>query len=445
VEIEKLSDLDALVLRCRGAAARSYIAEAVGCYKAGSFRASIVATWTAVVYDFLDKLRELELAGDAKAKRLLEKFEGARQSSNWKASLEFERDLLETARTEFELISPVEATDLERLEADRNRCAHPSMSSSHEPYRATAELSRTHIKNAVIYFLEHPPVQGKAAFDRLATDIQSEYFPSETKQAVDVFRSGPLARARLPLVRGLLIALSKELLQKGWNDRDRARRFAALTAIVEMYRAEGEKVLGEILPDLMLRVPDEKYYRVIFYMANVKMSWDLAGEAARIKAREYIENGDEEGEKRFLHHSVRIPALRERAKERMAGAVLETFAKVLRVDPSPDYVDIALKRFELANGFREAERIFQVLILSLANVLKIPDLERIVAAFVSNRQITFAMGIPSLLHQLWTATNASATEAKPTWKKLYERLTEQAEEIPEGQALRTVLQQYYSF
>jgi hypothetical protein len=445
LENERLSDLDELILRCRGPAARAYIAEAVGCYKAGSFRASIVATWTAVVYDFLDKLRELELAGDTNAKRHLEKFEGARQSSNWKASLEFERNLLETARTEFELISPVEAADLERLEEDRNRCAHPSMSSSHDPYRATPELARTHIKNAVVYFLEHPPVQGKAAFDRLVADIQSEYFPRETKGALEVFRSGPLARARLPLVRNLVIVLSKELLLQGWTNSDRARRFAALTAILEMYMAEGERVLVETLPDLMLRVPDTTYYRVIFYMANVGMSWDLAGQAVRIKAREYIENGDEEDEKRFLHHCVRIPALTETAKRRMASASLDTFAKVLSVAPSPEHLDIALKRFELANGFRQAEKIFQVLILPVASALKTPDLDRIVAAYISNRQITFAMRIPSLLHQLWTATNPSPTEAKAIWKKLYEKLTEQAEEIPEGQALRETLQQYYNF
>jgi len=63
-----LIDLDELVLRCRDEHARSYIAEAVACYKAGAFRASIVATWIAVVLDILHKLRELELTGNGAAK-----------------------------------------------------------------------------------------------------------------------------------------------------------------------------------------------------------------------------------------------------------------------------------------------------------------------------------------------------------------------------------------
>src|SRR3712207_8471465 len=47
-----------LVLRCRSEQARQYIAEAVACYRAGAVRACIVATWVAVVYDFVHKLRE---------------------------------------------------------------------------------------------------------------------------------------------------------------------------------------------------------------------------------------------------------------------------------------------------------------------------------------------------------------------------------------------------
>src|SRR5688500_6811468 len=62
-----LADIDELVLKCRDDEARKYIGEAVASYKAGAFRACIVMTWIAVVYDFLYKLRELELSGDKHA------------------------------------------------------------------------------------------------------------------------------------------------------------------------------------------------------------------------------------------------------------------------------------------------------------------------------------------------------------------------------------------
>ena len=66
-----LLDLDELVLRVRSPAAREDITEAVACYKAGAYRAAIVATWTAVLYDIFSKIREIELTGDRAAAQFL--------------------------------------------------------------------------------------------------------------------------------------------------------------------------------------------------------------------------------------------------------------------------------------------------------------------------------------------------------------------------------------
>ena len=54
-----LADLDELILLCRDDKARLYIVEAVTCYRSGAYRSAIVATWIAVCYDIIDKLREL--------------------------------------------------------------------------------------------------------------------------------------------------------------------------------------------------------------------------------------------------------------------------------------------------------------------------------------------------------------------------------------------------
>lgn len=60
-----LADLDELLLKCRNSPSRVQIEEAIACYNAGAYRACIVTAWIAVVYDFLFKLNELELTGDA--------------------------------------------------------------------------------------------------------------------------------------------------------------------------------------------------------------------------------------------------------------------------------------------------------------------------------------------------------------------------------------------
>jgi hypothetical protein len=62
-----LADLDELILLCRDEKASLYIQEAVSCYRSAAYRSAIVATWIAVCYDIIDKLRELALAGDQEA------------------------------------------------------------------------------------------------------------------------------------------------------------------------------------------------------------------------------------------------------------------------------------------------------------------------------------------------------------------------------------------
>jgi hypothetical protein len=161
---EAFIDLDELIVRCRDKSSRKFIQEAVSCYKAGAFRSCIVSTWNAVVFDFLHKLRELELFGDKEASKLLEEFDKLRTGNKkYKELWQFESDIPEIALSKFELLSNVEKSDIDRLFEDRSRCAHPSMTSLEEPFEATAELARYHLRSAVTHLLQRPPVQGRAA------------------------------------------------------------------------------------------------------------------------------------------------------------------------------------------------------------------------------------------------------------------------------------------
>src|SRR4051794_20395934 len=90
------ADLDELVVTCRAEGARASFAEAVACYRAGAYRAAIVATWTAVTFDYIAKLRELDLSGNKEAERILADFENARQHEDVKTSLRLEGELLDS-------------------------------------------------------------------------------------------------------------------------------------------------------------------------------------------------------------------------------------------------------------------------------------------------------------------------------------------------------------
>lgn len=231
-----LADLDELVLRCRDERAKAYIGEAVACYRAGAYRAAIISTWIAVAFDIIDKIRELSFAGDKAAEELTERFDAITRDNDLTRALQFERDLLTNARDRFELISAQEFLDLERLQQDRHRCAHPSRTAAMEIFTPSAELARAHIRSAVDHLLQHEPAQGKAAFESILKTVESEYFPVKRKQALAVLTKTPLRRARASLVRNLVIVLMKSFLKDRKADPDRwRRRREALMCIKTMY------------------------------------------------------------------------------------------------------------------------------------------------------------------------------------------------------------------
>ncbi len=287
---ETFIDLDELILRCRDKLSRKFIQEAVSCYRAGAFRSCIVATWNAVVFDFLHKLRELELFGDCEAAKLLEEFDNLRSSGKkFKELWQFESSIPEIALTKFELISTVEKSDIERLFEDRSRCAHPSMTSLEEPFEATAELARYHLRSAVTHLLERPPVQGRAARERIFQDIKSEYFPVDPESAIKHFQKSPLARARFVLVKDIVIGLTKNLLLEERLEDERLRQFSALNAISSMYPQDTRKILNDQLSDIIInRVTDENWDKTIVYLGSIS-AWDSLSEPCRLKAESYID------------------------------------------------------------------------------------------------------------------------------------------------------------
>jgi hypothetical protein len=270
-----LEDLDELTLRCRDQKARLYIAEAVSSYRSGAFRSAIVATWIAVCFDVIEKLRELALAGDKEAERHVQDLDTTRRTGDLTRALKFERELLDLAKDKFDLLSPLEYIDLDRLQADRNRCAHPSLTSDDQAYSPSAELARLHLHSAVTHLLQHPPVQGKYALDRLLNEINSDYFPSSPKEARVAFASGPLRRPRDSLLRNLTIVLAKTLLHEKPDYKRRNRIAAALAALRDMHPSPVASALADRLSSLFRPISDQDLSWATTFLEHVPDTWQF--------------------------------------------------------------------------------------------------------------------------------------------------------------------------
>lgn len=419
-----LADLDELILQCRGDEAKSYISEAVACYRAGAFRSCIVATWIAVVFDFLHKLRQLELAGDKNAQKHLREYEKLRRANDLPALLRFERQILEIAKNDFELLSQTEHDDLERLQSDRHRCAHPSMQSDTDPYRPNAELARYHLTSAVSCLLSQQPVQGKAALDRLWSEVRSEYFPTNTQQAVTAFETGPLRRARPSLVRSFVVDLVKVLIREEHTDPQQDRLFSALTAVYQMYTGEFESVLAKILPDIVAKVDDDEWPKIVAFLRRVPPSWSAIGEAGRTKAALVVSSASDWLEdEQVVADALRIPDLTETALSRADLLTSFTILKEFGVDPTPQLVDIAVDKFANSDNFRNSRHHGEQLLLPLASHLSSEQLKRALDGFISNRQIWDSIGMETIMEQLFDQTDSMVHDVENEWIQIYTMIT----------------------
>lgn len=410
---EQLADLDELVLRCRNKVAKGYIKEAVRSYKAGAYRAAIVTTWIAIVFDYLDKLRELEISGHKDAKKELEEFEQHRKANDVKKSLDFERELLYNAKDRYEFLSPYEHMDLSRLMEDRHRCAHPSMNSVEEVYKPTAEMARLHIRNAITSMLQNPPVQGKAALDSIMKDLESDYFPTSSQDAQKVLKSGPLGKPRDSLVRNFTIVLLKYLMLEDLSDKAHAQACAAMNALKELHTELSTNALKEKLSDIVNGVSDDRYYVVVKFLALIPDTWQFLDDGAKAKIESYAETMEGSQVIKGFGYALRLTEIKERVEGRIPTLTDEELIEVVRTFSYelPELLaDRVLERYAGATSWNEANFLANRLVLPSINLLDRQHLELLFTAGQDNGEVKYSHQYNEILKAIVNSGELSDVE-----------------------------------
>ncbi len=382
---EHFIDLDELLLKCRNNNAKKYIHEAILCYKIGAFRVSIISTWIALVYDFVDKLRELSNEDDKNAKEKLETFDKARRNANLAEALKFERNILNWSFDEFQFISLIQKEDLERLRTDRHRCAHPSMMTEDETYQPSAEQARLHIRNAVLYFLQYPPTQGKVALEKLRNDIISEIFPIDSDQALIRLKNSPLQRPRPALVKNFVKVMLKEflLLEAGENEGNQKRIACAVNAVRKLHRLDIENYWSVELNHVVEKVEHKDFAIIVRFLALVEDTWEYLNEGMKITIENYVQKISF-SETRTIAYATQVTQLKPYALEFLSHANKEDLALIIKEFPDISYFDYAIQQYSKSRTVAEFEYVSRELILPLTSFLDVEYATKILQAFQSN-------------------------------------------------------------
>jgi hypothetical protein len=411
---DAIVDIEALALRCRADRAREYINEAMQCYRAGAYRSTIVNSWIAVVFDLVDKVRELALSGDAAATAINTQYETylsqieAGNDQGIKSALEFERAIVHTCAARLQFFNHQQVRDLDRLREDRHQCAHPSFQRAGEPYRPVAEQARLHLRNAVEHVLSQPPIQGRAAISRLEATVASGYFPKDRAQAIVLLRGTALANPNDALVRGFVDALIFGFATPGTTLFGKIQAGTALAAVLELHRAQAEGRIANQLSRLVRDVDDANLPSVVRMLVSAEDCLLLVNETARARLAQFVRTGPLADVAGLARHAE----LAETAGERISTLESDELAGVIASGVLPTATkERALVLLSDAHSFNRANSIFTRLLTPLFSLLDRSDVERVIRMPAeTGADLIGATGYESFIRQVRAANLIPSAE-----------------------------------
>ncbi|UYC12709.1 hypothetical protein [Xanthomonas sp. CFBP 8445] len=396
-----LIDVEVLAERVRSIAAKSFIEEAVRCYKVGAYRSCIVATWIALIYDFVDKFRELALAGDASAVQLVAEFDQIQAKRDTAGALKFERDVLDLAKSSYELISEQECVDLRRLFEDRNRFGHPNLNQDLDVLDASAEVARAHLRNAVEHVLERPPVQGKSALASIRATVDSEYFPRKTQDAVVALSATPLIRAKKTVVRDFFLGCLTSLLREKLNADQFERRLAAAFACRQLHGVVVDSVVNEKVSSIFDQVDDRQLGYLILVISKEPHLLSKVSAGVRIKLKEFVKRIGE-ADLGILNFASDINFLFEEVNERLSRVTpsqLREFVQKVARAPSRPVISRAVEMLLTSGSWDSSNAICSAISERMIDLLSRDDANKILAA-IENPEVKWSFNYPHLVKNI---------------------------------------------
>jgi hypothetical protein len=349
---------------------RRYLQEAIAAYQVGAIRAAIVATWIAVAYDLIGKIRELADGSDGAANDFIRRLNQAIDGKNARQLLQIEEDLLRVSQETFEFIEHRERVALERLREDRHVCAHPAFVSSREVFVPTPELVRAHIATAVDAVPSKGPAPDKRAVQRFEVEILRESFPEALDDLAPYLRDRYFEPGKSSLRRGLAEFIVKGCLGMNSVDSHVTRRYALSAHALERIRPE---LLAEALTSAVTKreegsgLTEDQLLCFTGNLGDMQLAWQALPSSSHVRIHTMLTSVPVQ---QLVDHQVFARNLVGEARKIVDGRLRDLDSQQLAevIGQSSDllYVDAAIAALRESSTYREAEGRMDTLILPLA-------------------------------------------------------------------------------
>ena len=423
-----VTDIDVLALSVRDRESRRLILEAITAYRGGALRSAIMSIWIAVVHDIFSKARELAAQGDPAATSFVGVLDAAIEHKSVPQMQAIERELLNTARTQLQLITQHEFDVLKRIQDDRNLCAHPAFITEDELFQPAPDLVRSHVVHSLQCLLVHAPLQGKSALNRIRVDILSHSYPV-TRDGVGIYVAAKyLNRAKDALVSNLIKVLIKSLFLPDGQDFLAKRRQLAwtLSEVATSKTAIFEEVARPMVATFFEGVDDANLLHLCVYLGAESRIWTWLSEPVRMRVTRLLESADVPTLKLFMaFDAFAVPDLVDFLLAKFSGLDQDGQIELISDTPRKEFVGRAIAIYSSAGNYRSAEQYGQALIVPLASFFSAEDVKSTLEAVLGNSQISYASGSPDVILELFKLTHSLIDQSRPHWQKFVDEMTEQ--------------------
>lgn len=396
-------------------------AEAVRAYNAGAFRSATIALWIATVHDLLSKIGMLADGGDKAAIALVTRVKDLRERKQVHDLLVVEREIIDTALSDFQLLDATQADQLLRLREDRNACAHPTYLADEDVHQVSEEQVRAYLVLTVDAVLSQPTVIGRALIDKFTSDTKSRSWPDEN--LVEFVRERYFDRARDSARSGILkVAVKAALTPPGGDNVAAGRCLQTLRAVATFDEEALRDAILAVMNQRRVSLDDATLRRALGVLGWRPETWQALGASNVARCRQMLLTNDVAEFVESRGFASGVPA--------HPDLVAPYQAALRKLDPeqlvhlterqhheSDQFIQPTIERLRRSSSWAEGGHLMQA-IVNVGGRLRLEDVQAVADAFRSNHQIHQSWDVPRLVQPLVYRT-AEIRGSRAVWEEMY--------------------------
>jgi hypothetical protein len=252
--------------------------------------------------------------------------------------------------------------------------------------------------------LQHPPIQGKAALQRLKNDLMQPSFPSSQASVSEFLDARYLKYIKSGLIDNLITVLLKVIIKQTEPDLIGKENtiIMCLVAIQIRYSQRFMDRMQQELPRTSDGCSDDELRRVMRLFAADSRCWSWLGKPNQVRITELVRNYDyDQNSINAVAECLAIDELRPLFEARAITFSIDQKKNLYSVHNNSVFIDDAITEYSKSRRYRDAEDLFDSLIRPFFNAFEAEHIISILNAAKNNSQIYGAGKTPLQLSNLF--------------------------------------------